>query len=935
MSIFFHRIKQGLGFLLAVLLLALCLSPWASAKEAKKETVLRVAFPQAKGYTMTAENGERYGLVVDFLNEIAKYTGWKYEYVDTDNESIIDGFIDGKFDLMGGTYYSEGFDEYFAYPEHNCGYSRMRLLARKDDSSIQSYDLRSFQGKTIGVYEKSTENIRRLKEWLSFQGLDCNIKYYTHDDLKQTGNLYHFLQDGEVDLLAENNGNDEVENFYVAASFDSQAHYIVTRPGNQEVLDGLNMALDKIYDSDPNFSSKMYEKNFDGAATGFAGLNQEELDYIQEKKCITVAVPAEWHPMFCLNTDDYHDGFVPDVLKKVEDFSGLKFTYYTCNTYSDALNMVKQGQADMLGFFAVSQQDAERYGLACTEAYATVASILVRNKNITYPKEGLVGGALEGRQLPDSISAEEVKYYRDAADGLEAVNRGEIDFFYGLAAHVENIIRQRNFTNVVQVSLANDSVDISFATRSPVDSELFSILNKAVNNLTEEEKNTINSLNLVSVGETQISLISLIYANPAMAITVAALFLILILTVALLIFRSRLHSAKMKLELERAEAGSRAKSDFLSRMSHEIRTPMNAIVGLTDLTERIPSLPEKAQINLVKIKTSSRYLLSLINDILDMSRIESGKMELESAPFSMNVLLCDIESMLAADAQCRGLVFQVDENLQNDVWVGDTVRLRQVILNLLSNAFKFTPEGGTVRLTVTELPSTKSESTLKIRVTDTGIGILPEDQERIFRSFEQVGSDAAKSQGTGLGLAISQNIVQLMGGEIVLKSEFGKGSDFSFSITLPKGELSKPPEAPAEETSLHGVTILLAEDNDLNAEIAIELLRTQGAVVCRAENGKQALEMFEESPTGNFQIILMDIMMPEMNGLETTIAIRALARPDAKTIPIIAMTANTFKENVESAQEAGMTGFVPKPINISHLYKELNRALSKDSASIK
>lgn len=589
----------------------------------------------------------------------------------------------------------------------------------------------------------------------------------------------------------------------------------------------------------------------------------------------------------------------------------------------------------MLGFFAGNEQDASRYGLACTETYTTVASILVRNKNITYPKEGLVGGVLEGRQLPDSISAQEVKYYRDAADGLEAVNRGQIDFFYGVAAHVENIIRQRNFTNVVQVSLANDSIGISFATPSLVDSQLFSILNKAVNNLTEEDKNTISSLNLISVGETQISLSSLLYANPTMTVMVAALFLLLILTVALLIFRSRLHSAKMKLELEKAEAGSRAKSDFLSRMSHEIRTPMNAIVGLTDLTEMIPSLPEKAQANLVKIKTSSRYLLSLINDILDMSRIESGKMELESAPFSMNALLCDIESMLAADAQRRGLVFQVEANLQNDVWVGDTVRLRQVILNLLSNAFKFTPERGTVRLTVSELSSMKSESLLNIRVTDTGIGILPEDQERIFRSFEQVGSDAAKSQGTGLGLAISQNIVQLMGGEIILKSVFGKGSDFSFSITLPKGKLSKLPEAPAKETSLHGVTILLAEDNDLNAEIAIELLQTQGAVVCRAENGKQALEMFEESPVGNFQIILMDIMMPEMNGLEAATAIRALARPDAKTIPIVAMTANTFKENVESAQEAGMTGFVPKPIDITNLYEELNRALSKASENEK
>ena len=448
--------------------------------------------------------------------------------------------------------------------------------------------------------------------------------------------------------------------------------------------------------------------------------------------------------------------------------------------------------------------------------------------------------------------------------------------------------------------------------------------------LTEEEKEAISSLNLISVGETELSLSSLLYANPVMAITLVALFTLFFLVALLLIFRSRLHSAKMKLELEKAEAGSRAKSDFLSRMSHEIRTPMNAIVGLADLTETIPSLPEKAQINLTKIKTSSRYLLSLINDILDMSRIESGKMELEQNPFSLNVLLCDIESMLTAEAERRELTFRVEKNLQDDVFIGDTVRLRQVILNLLSNAFKFTPSGGTVWLRVTEPSFTETTGNILVQVIDTGIGISEENQKRIFRSFEQVGPNATKCQGTGLGLAISRNIIKLMGGEILVKSELGKGSEFSFSISMLKGELHELPETKtnAKEISFTGVTILLAEDNDLNAEIAIELLQTQGAEVYRAENGKQALELFRDSPEGTFQVILMDIMMPEMNGLEAASSIRALKHPDAERIPIIAMTANTFKEDVESALNAGMTGFVSKPIDVAYLYQELNSVLS-------
>ncbi|QNM04812.1 ATP-binding protein [Qiania dongpingensis] len=923
-----NRTAKGIMVLLfIVLLLAAAAFPSMASEESK---VLRVAFPQTKGYSMTTEDGEHYGIVVDALDEIAKYTGWKYEYIDANSEDLLERFEAGEFDLMGGQYYMDGFEEYFGYPEYNCGYSKLILLARKDDDRIKSYDFSSFNGKTIGVFERATENIRRLQIYLDLNDLDCTLKYYNYDQLMETGSLKQFLENGEVDLLLGNSA-DSGDPFYIAASFDSQPHYIVTAPGNQEILDGLNMALEKIYEADPNFAKKIYEANFPEAANLNAGISKEEKEYISQKGTVTVAVPKEWHPLFCLNNDDSHNGFVPDILEKISDYSGLQFTYLYCDSYDKALEMLQRGEADIQAFFLGSDEDAIEEDLALTASYVELDSILVRNKESSYPAEGLTGAILKGQKMPQNIVADNVIEYSNMTEALSDVNRGKVDFFYGVSSRLESIIQANNFTNLMQVNLINDIQDICFALKSPAEPELLSILNKSINTISSEEKAAIGSRNLISIGESHMTLLNIVYANPALAVGVVATVLILLLIVVIIISRSRLHAATMRAELAKAEADNRAKSEFLSRMSHEIRTPMNAIVGLTDLMGMTEGLPEKAKDNLVKIKSSTRYLLRLINDILDMSRIESGKMSIARESFSLHAILDEIEDMMKQEASGKGLRFCLQKEIQDDALVGDAIRLRQVMLNLLSNAFKFTPAGGTVLLRITENVSTDQEAAFTIRVIDTGIGIAAEEQQRIFKSFEQLGSNYSMSQGTGLGLAISKSIVQLMGSELCLKSEPGKGSEFYFTFTLQKGCLSEEQTAGLEAgtETLGGIKILLAEDNDLNAEIAEELLRAKGAEVRRAENGKEALEVFEKSRPGEYLVILMDIQMPEMNGLEAAAAVRRLQRPDAGTIPIIAMTANAFKEDKDSAIEAGMTGFIPKPIDVNVLYRELHQVLKK------
>lgn len=923
-----NRLRLAAALAASLLAAVFALTPVAAASSAR---VLKVAFPQVTGFSELSADGTPQGIIVDFLDEIANYTGWKYEYVPVEGDSIVTEYKAGKFDLMGGTYYSERTAEMFAYPDYNTGYSRSMLLARQDDYSLHSYDVKSLNGKTIGVYENAVENIRRLKEFLSFNGLKCTLKYYTYEQISVKGNLYDYLKNGEVDMLLGNSA-ETGGGFRSVASFDAQPHYIVARPGDQEVIDGLNKALAKIYEANPNFAVERYEAHFAQLKAIDIQLSQEERNFVKQKETVTVAVTRSLHPLLCINEpEDAHDGVLPAILNKISQFSGLTFSLLYADNYADALRMVQDGEADMMGTFVGTREEVADKNLALTEPYTVMNRILVRHKAVSYPADDLTAAVLDGRMLPDEIKAEQIRYYANITEALKAVDRGEADFLCGLSANIEQEIQRNYFSNLVPVTLNDSRNEIRFAVRKPVETELFSLLNKSINSLSSDEVDAIMDENMISIGENRLSLTDFIYAHPVSFVMGTAGVLILAVVIILVLARMHMRAAIMEKEVEKTTAESRAKSDFLSRMSHEIRTPMNAVVGLADLTSMMDDVPPRVQENLSKIRSSSHYLLSLINDILDMSRIDRGMMTIASEPFSLGRMLDDLQSMMTAEADRRSLIFELHKRLAYDGLIGDVVRLRQVLTNLLSNAFKFTPAGGTVRLVVEEIDGNDEGITIEFHVIDTGTGIATEDQRRIFESFEQAGANRYKSQGTGLGLSISRRIVELMGGELSVTSEPGKGSDFYFTITLPQGQ-PLPEPAPDKRTDmLKGVRFLLAEDNELNAEIAAELLRMQGAAIDRAENGKQAVDMFVSHAPGTYQAILMDIQMPEMDGLEAARAVRAVQRPDAAAIPIIAMTANSFKEDIDAATEAGMNGFIPKPLDTNYLYDVLYRTIKNRS----
>jgi len=920
-------------------MLAFNLSVLARTSEKR---VLRVAFPQVDGMSWTAEDGTHHGMLVDYLNEIAKYTGWEYEYIDTKGPAMLNEFVEGKYELMGGNYYIPALEKYYAYPNYNMGYSRSLLLARSDDRSIHSYDLESMNGKTIGVYENARENIRRLKEFMAINGLYCNIRYYKQEDMVGKIGLYPYLAKGEIDLLLNNVAHIS-DSVRVVVAYDSQPYYIVTNPGNKEVLDGLNMALERILDANPNFAAERYAVNFPDRLVNIQ-LSDRDLEYVNERKTITVAVPENWYPLYCKETPlKNHTGIMADVLDEIKSFTGLRFSYVYAKNYADAIRLIQQGDADILGFFLGDENDAAQLGLALSASYVSANNIIVRNKACSYPAPGLVGALVESQRFPSGISAEKIRSYPGIKEALAAVNSGEADFIYGLSSKMEQDISRYHFTNLAPVTLVNDQSAISFALPTPVDPDLLTVLNKAINNLSESERTVIRNRNLESIGVSEFSLTDFIYANPLQFMFIVMFVLSVLFTALLLAIGARMKATVIQGNLKRAEAANLAKSEFLSRMSHEIRTPMNGIVGMSTIAMQNIDNTDKIKDCLEKVIMSSKHLLALINDVLDMSKIESGKVELRHESFNFRAFLQDFENLYGEQAKSKGISYEtiLASDLEVQI-IGDSLRLNQVLSNLLSNALKFTPAKGMIKLRVSKTSEDQENVYLRFEVIDTGCGIAEENYDKIFESFEQENVDVTyKYGGTGLGLSIVKRFTQLMGGGIHVTSVQGSGSTFTVDLPFGKIKESGKPTRFSDidgrsdlardcyviDYDFKGKRILLVEDNELNREIAEELIGATGASVESAEDGVQAVEKFKESAEGYYDLILMDVQMPHMDGYEATRCIRALGRSDAQKVPIFAMTANAFAEDVQKSREAGMNAHISKPLDIRAVYKQMNRYL--------
>ena len=390
-------------------------------------------------------------------------------------------------------------------------------------------------------------------------------------------------------------------------------------------------------------------------------------------------------------------------------------------------------------------------------------------------------------------------------------------------------------------------------------------------------------------------------------------------------------SERLEAQLRAAQESNRAKSDFLASMSHEVRTPLNAVIGLNSLALQDNTLQPRTRQRLEQVDTSAHHLLDMVNDVLDMNDIESGNMQLKAEPFSPADVVNLVNVLARMLCEEKGVDYKYEAVGEIETaCIGDALRLRQVLLSVLSNAAKFTPKGGSVRFVSEQLPREGDQCVLRFTISDTGVGIDEAFMPRLFESFSQEDASATNHYGgSGLGLAITKKLVTMMDGDIAVESRKGEGSTFTVTVRLKAVETPEAEEAPAAQAvSLAGRHILIVEDVDLNADLLADLLELEDITSERAENGRIAVDTFAQSPPGRFDAILMDLRMPVMDGLEATRAIRALPRPDAGTVPIVALTANAFEEDVRKSLEAGMNAHLPKPVDTDRLYETLRELVA-------
>ena len=892
------------------------------AMEEENKTV-RVGYFPYSNFQEGSLGEHKQGAGYEYLQKISYITGWKYEYVYASFKECLDMLADGEIDILGSVSYTPERAESIDFSTYAEGTERYWIYTRENHANLADGDLKQMNGCRIGVADGSYQK-KLLEKWLDSNHIRAEVvvcKGYDEMIEKLDAEKLEALV---IPALSVNS------DFIAIANIGVSDCYFGVSKSRPDLLKELNSALEEINNTETDYSSKLYAR-YEGKAVINYALNKEEKQWLDtHEKTIRVGYLQDNLP-FCGEENGKLTGILGTVLDTVQKKYGITIKAVPCSTGVQMNEELQSGKIDIAGPIIQDLYTQEQFQVVLTNVIFDITPVVIYQgeyssslSTIAATETSLYSELMVSLLFPDA----EIKQYDTQEECLEAVANGKAGATVIPSSKI-NILNESSLTKSLSFAeMAKRQELAMFTTRE--NRRAATIINKAI----EQSSNILNGVVLAqnSVSEKKMTLQEILteYADLAIGISFVIIFVLLLLVYSLLVSRKKQIEALK--EAQNANAANIAKTTFLNHMSHDIRTPMNAIVGFTDIAMK--RKPDKEVENcLKKIRQSSEYLMTLINDVLDISRIESGKLEYKPVPVDLRDVINTVLSIARGYMEKRDLNFIVSrEDLKNPYVIADELRIREVLLNIISNAVKFTKDGGTISFAAENCPGNdKNHIIVRYRISDTGIGMSEEFQARIFDEFSQENDGARTSYGgTGLGMAIAKRYVDLMGGKIEVSSRQGIGSTFTVEIPLLTAErvLVEKEEKLGKDIDLHGLHVLLAEDNDLNAEIAIAILEEKGMIVTRTADGKSALKEFCNTAQGTFDLILMDIMMPEMNGYETTKAIRNLPnRPDGKKIPIIAMTANAFAEDVQAALNAGMNEHVAKPIDMNKLNDVLERWL--------
>ena len=739
-----------------------------------------------------------------------------------------------------------------------------------------------------------------------------------------------------VITAAVSNRMRKTNNEWIIDTFDPQDSYIAVRKDDSATLQLVNDALTKMDRDDPAWRTTLFDKyNKNIHTSNKLYLTAAEENYITAHNAagtnFQVLVNPDLYPYSYLDEDGCPTGIMVDLFKLVADRAQLHYSFLTPASRSEYRTMLDSGDADFVIDFSDDYSMAEDYGYQLTNSYlsAEFSWVMLRSHSGGLHKvivpDNFNSDSLEMPGLPDISN---VKYAASFDDCLAAVRSGDVDACYTYTYQAERAIFDDKY-NELRAMLSDERRSFCIGVRADYDILLLDVLNKSVDSLTRADIVALTN-KYINLGQQKFSLVRLVYQYPLFVVLIV-LCVIITNVCVVLSMRARRFRDLTEAALHRAEEASTAKTEFLSNMSHDIRTPINGIMGMLDIAEE--NFEDQARVRdcLTKMRGAASHLLSLVNDVLDMSKIESGSMKLLNNPFDLRVLLqacCDIVEGQIIE---RKLTFTKQIGpFWHPYLVGSELHVRQVLINILSNAVKYTPDGGTIRFCAKETLYEEGLVHLRMEITDNGIGMSEEFLQHIFEPFTQEQrSSRTHYKGTGLGMAITKKLVDQMHGSLDVESEPGKGSTFIVRLSLPVDPTPHPvaaqqPAKQEETPTLAGLHLLLAEDNELNSEIAVTLLEAEGAKIKAVTNGREAVEAMQHAAPHTYDAVLMDVMMPEMNGLEATRCIRAFegVGPDEGT-PIIAMTANVFADDVRACLDSGMNSHVGKPLDMKVLMREI------------